>query len=287
MKRETSPPNYDTGKNESKAPLSKEVLFTGGKFPEFAVFYNVAFFRLCGYLNHLLGNPYTFDKDKLEKVFAVWQDSLKAGNDTLPDKAYSMLRNYLWKGYQLNKNSSGYELKSNHKEIVRELMITLYGIRNFQSHIWHDNSVLECDKTISDFIEGLFGAAIDAQNEKYPLQVERFKLENKKFPLFKKADGKNFITQEGRTFLLSFFLTGGEMSRFLQQRKGSKRNDSPEFKIKHLVFKYYCHRDGASRNHYGFEENMLNSLPETERKEILSARQAFKIYNYLNDVPAF
>jgi hypothetical protein len=286
MKRETTNPRTSYRKNETEnKPLSKEILFTGGKSPEFAVFYNVAFFRLCGYLNHLSGNTYTNDKNKLEKYFTDWVSSIKAGCDLLPDKAYSLLRNYLWKGYKLNKNSSGYELKESHKNLVQKLLISLYNIRNFHSHIWHDNSVLEFERSTEAFIEYLFNDAILIQTEKYPNQVERFNEEKSKFPLFKPVDGKILITQEGRTFFLSFFLTSGEMSRFLQQRKGSRRNDTPEFKIKHLVYKEYCHRDGASRNHYGFEENMLSSLPESEKKEILSARQFSKIYNYLNDVP--
>lgn len=259
---------------KSNRKASRDELFTGGKVPEFTVFYNIAFFRVAGLLNHLLNNSYELDKNKLETVYAQYLKESRSGKDKLPDDAYSKLRRYLWKGYLTEKNSSGYELTDSDKSTIQEMLWKLLQIRNFQSHYWHDNSELEFSKGLKEFICQLHETAKLSLSEKYAQQLPDYDKNYRDRPFFFNVDGKEFITQEGRTFFLSFFLTKGEMARFLQLRKGSKRNDKPEYKVKHEVYRYYTHREGASKQYFGFEENVLNDLPINEQKEVLSARQA-------------
>ena len=271
-------------KNQKSNPTLGD-LYMGGKYPEFTVFYNVAFFRMAGFLNHLRAGSYEKDKNHLESSFKTWLNKIKNDNDDLPSRAYSELRRYLWKGYLTEKNTSGYELTTTDINYVREMLKKLYNIRNFHSHIWHNNNVLEFSPGLKSFIEDLHDHAKNSFAEKYMRELDEYVKKTQDFTFFCDVDGSPMITQEGRTFFLSFFLTRGEMSRFLQQKRGSKRNDKPEFKIKQEVYRYYTHRDGAARHHYGWEDDMLNTLPEDERKEVLNKRQAYRITRYLSDVP--
>lgn len=276
--------------------LTPEALFTSPKqkTAEFAVFYNIAFFRIAGLLNHLLGNSYEENKNKLEGVFTDWLKVAGTQADQLPEVAYSRFRNYLWKGYLLEKNSSGYELTESDRQLVREMLKLLYNVRNFHSHAWHDNMALACSPVLSAFIEDMHKLAASAQSEGMANETSLYIDQHKDSRysgnvrcsfFYKHSDFAHILTPDGRAFLLSFFVTRGEMARFLQQRQGSKRNDKPEFMIKHKVYRHFTHRDGASRNFYGFEEPVLKTLSDGERKEVLAMRQAFKVISYLNDVP--
>ncbi len=285
---------------ESQRPaLTKEQMFTGGKTPELAIFYNIAFFRMAGYLNFLLGNDYETDKDSLEKVVKIWKSKVSDNADTLKTADYSKLRNYLWKAYMLDKNTAGFILEESEIQMIREMIFKLYHIRNFQSHIWHDNQALVCSRELSFFIEELHENAIMAQTMDSKLNKEVDKYINNysdirknkngqrnNIKLFDIHDNKYYLKQDGRVFFLSMFLNRGEMNQLMQLSKGFKRNDIPEYKIKRRIFQYYTHRDGASRNYYGFEENILESLPQDQQEETLAARQTFKILSNLNDIPS-
>ncbi len=262
--------------------ISKKDLFTGGKLPEFTVFYNMAFFKIAGLINHLQGEAYEEDKQLLEKKF---KNFLRDSNDPKHDRVFLKLRDYLWKGYGTNKNSSGYVLNQEDKVLIVSILWKLIEVRNFHSHYWHDNSVLAFSEQLYRHIQNLHEEAKFSFMGEFPHEVSKYELKLKEKPLFRHHERQYFISQEGRVFFLSFFLTRGEMARFLQQSKGFKRNDTPEFKIKHLIYRFYTHRDGTARQHYGQEENVLSGLPSTEKTDILAARQAFKLISYLNDVP--
>jgi hypothetical protein len=265
--------------NRQRTPPTQYEVFTGGKLPEFAVFYNIAFFRMAGVVNHLLGNKYEKNKDNLEKIFENW---LKAPTDA---KVFAGLRDYLWKGFRTDKNGSGTPVTPLEEVLMVEMLKKLHKIRNFQSHYYHDNAVLIFSENLKKHILKLHDEAKDSFTGEKLKEVGFYESNLKERPFFKFHDNKHYITPEGKTFFLSFFLTRGEMARFLQQRKGCKRNNSDEFKIKHLIYCYFTHRDGAARQHYGQMENVLTSMSTTEQKEIMSARQAFKLISYLNDVP--
>lgn len=242
----------------------------------------MAFSRVAGLINNLLGKPYEEDKNKVEDEFNHW---LKNPNLPENEKVFVKLRDYLWKGSSTNKNSSGYVLTSNDKSLMIEMLSKLNEIRNFHSHYWHDNTVLEFSFSLKKHIQDLHDFAKLSLSQEFPKDVTKYEDNYSKRPMFKKHENKEFITKDGKAFFLSFFLTRGEMARFLQQHRGYKRNDTSEFKIKHLIYRYYTHRDGAARQHYGQEDNVLGTMTTQEQHDILSARQAFKLISYLNDVP--
>jgi hypothetical protein len=278
----SAPPRPFFQRTRSNVPPSQFDVFTGGKLPEFTVFYNMAYFRMAGVVNHLLGNKYESNKDKLETQFTEWLAKTKDDSD---EKVFAGLRDYIWKGFKINKNSSGNVLTQDDKDLIIELLTRLCEIRNFQSHIYHDNCVLVFSEQLKKRISDLHDDAALSFMNQYPNEVDFYEGKYKERPFFGNHNNQFFITSEGKTFFLSFFLTRGEMSRFLQQRKGSKRNDSSDFKIKHQIYCYYTHRDGAARQHYGQDENVFKGMTAVDQKEIMSARQAFKLISYLNDVP--
>ena len=257
-------------------------LYTGGKLPELAIFYNVA----CDNVNRFIRSVGNItDPQPIKKP------------DALDDQIMSYLREYLWKGSEMDKNSSGHAITDDGKRIIRELLKKLDGIRNFQSHVWCDNAVLEFNEELVDFINARHDHAVHKlENDPNQKNDARLYLEfymgnaQKKMrpnKLFDFKEGKYFMTQDGRRFLLSFFLYKGQMSLLLQQSTGSKRNDIPEFQFKQKLYRYYCHREGAAIESTGKDDEQLATIHDEKKDAILKGKQAFKLINYINDKPAY
>jgi hypothetical protein len=258
-------------------------LFTGGKTPAFALFYNLAQARIAGIVYQLLGNTYTHDEGKIQTFYENW---LKNPEDT-SGKIFPKLRDYLWKGYSQNKNSDGYLIEEKDKRLIIKMLKTLENVRNFHSHIWHDNVAITIDSDLKEMIENLHRNAYISFAKENIKDVENYEIEMKDRPFFSIHDHKNYFKKDGRIFFLSFFLTSSEMSRFLQQCKDYKRQDTAKDKFLHKVFRFYTHRDGATRQHYGHSENMMQQMGEDEKKQTLNGKQAYKLISYLNDIPTY
>lgn len=282
MHRQTSNRSHTT--NSTPEPFD---VFTGGKDPEFAIFFNVAFTKLLRTVHYWeTGNKEEIDENDLDTIYGPiikgWNDN--EINTDFSAETYSKLRNYIWKGYLNERNSSGYELTTKDQNLIRALISKLQDLRNFHSHVYHDNKALEFDPKLKKFIEEeLHDHAMNSFASRYLDEIEFYQQNYKQHPLFK----KNWITQEGRTFFLSLFLTTGEISRFLQQRRGSKKNDELKYRIKHLIYRFYAHRDGAARKYYNQEEALHDSLSDSEMNELLNARQFYKINAFVNDIPEY
>jgi len=268
--------------------LSEFDLFTGGKRPEFAVFYNVALTRAIGILNYY-AHPNTKELQNFtEKAFKTKFEEWITIKKQLPtEPAYHEMANYLWKSFDLRENDQGYALTDLDKKMTAELLLKLYEIRDFHSHAYHDNIALKVSAEFVKFIESMHDRALDKAREKYDTTdyEKMYCGKNARFGFFRDVYPDFFITQEGRAFLLSLFLTKGEMTLFLQQKKGSKRNDKDEFKVKHFVYRYFTHREGSARRWISQEEAMLDVLPEDMKNQVQSARKAYKVLSYLADQP--
>ncbi len=178
--------------------------------------------------------------------------------------------------------------------MIGELLKKVDSLRNFHSHIWHDNEVLAFDDELKQFVEEKYEQAKAELFVEYSKEVMDYeqlekKPQNKAFGLFKwvKEKRRHFITIEGRIFFLSFFLTTGQMNQLLQQRKGFKRSDMPLFRIKRLLYTYYCHRDGASLANFNHDERFIDTMEAQDRKNIFRARTAYKLLSYLFDYPGY
>jgi len=242
-------------------------LFTGGKLPELAIAFNLAY-------------------DNIEKYIRTIQSFEEPLNniDKLKDEVFVYLRHYIWKGNTENKNSSGYELDPKEKAIIKKLLTKLKQLRNFHSHVWHDNSMMHFDNELVHFIQDKHEVACDKLLEEKNADATLYLKQLKEYPLFK--DGK-YITQDGRIFFLSLFLNKGEMQSLLQGLKGSKRTNMPAYQFKHKVYTFYCHREGSSWDNTGVDNKALQQRGDEEQKRILYGRQANRIFSYLKDIPAF
>lgn len=264
----------------TRGPLPIFDFFTGGpltkinhsKSADMVIFYNIAVDNMAKMINHL--------EDK-------GHHPVEEGQLALNEHGYRMLAEYLWKVHTDARNKSDHSLKDNDKAIVNDLLGKLNDIRNYHAHIWHDNAVLNFPKQLQQFVKDRFERAVAATFEEDPAATsdfeKRIKIDPQRYQLFKRGN----ITEEGKVFFLSFFLTKGQMSKFLQQRKGSKRTDMPLFKMKHKVYTYYCHRDGASITGFHQEAEQLNAMSGEERGGIFKARQAYKLISYLYDYPEY
>lgn len=240
--------------------------FIGGesKTSDFTIYYNIA----------------------LENLTTVLKEN------TNPSRRDAFLAEYFWKAHLLRRNADGYTLTTADREIIASLIKKVEEIRNYHSHLWHDNAVLKFEPVLRDFVERKYQEAKAALFVEYPGAVTDYealqnKRGNKGLELFKKVSGHYFITAEGRAFFLSFFLTTGQMAQFLQQRKGSKRADMPLFKVKRLLYTYYCHRDGSSIMGFNHEDRFIYSMKQEEIKEIFKARTGYKLMSYLIDFPDY
>ena len=249
--------------------------FTGGKLPELAIAYNLAVDNLDNYIKSLLNN--TDPKYKPTEHL-----------DDLPDFVFPYLRHYLWKGNNENKNSAGYELTPEAKRIIKKMIEKLKRIRNFHSHVWHTNEMMEFDNELVHFIMDRHEIACAKLIEEHAKTVDTtvYFEQLGKLPFFKKERHKSYIFIHGRVFFLSFFLNKGEMQSLLQSMQGYKRTNAPEFMFKHKVFTFYCHREGSSWDSTGVDNTELEQKNEDEQQRILNGRQAYRIFNYLKDIPA-
>lgn len=252
-------------------PINPFDLFTGGKQPELAIAYNLAHDNISAYINTLLPGNKTGYKP-LEHI-----------ND-LPDEVFVYLRHYMWKGNYDNKNTSGYELDPKEKAIITKLLYKLNELRNFYSHIWHDNYMMAFDNVLYSFIQDKHDIACGKCLEGKTTDTSLYFKQLADFPLFK---DRKYITQDGRIFLLSLFLNKGEMQNLLQSLKGYKRTNMPAYQFKHKVYTYYCHREGSSWDNTGIDNKELVRRTDAEQQRILNGRQAYRIFSYIKDIPAF
>jgi hypothetical protein len=221
-----------------------------------------------------------------------WENTEKLIKHFPVHRRNAYLAEYFWKAGLQKKNEAGYVVSGDDVAIIQLLPEKLDAIRNFHSHIWHDNKVLRLQPLLKSFIERKFEeakAGLFETDSGALMDYEKYAGKKDKYQLFKKVPEENayYLTIEGRIFFLSFFLTAGQMNQFLQQSRGFKRADMPLFKMKRLLYTYYCHRDGASLINFGHSDEVLTNLPLEEKRDILRARTAYKLVNYLYDYPAY
>lgn len=242
-------------------------LFTGGKHAEMAIAFNIACDNLTGYISTLMNWKHSPNAFQLIASFS--------------DETFVNLRQYLWKGNEENKNNAGYALDPVDKIMITQLLQKLGKLRNFHSHYWHENSSLEFNILLKQFVQDKHDQVCLKLGEDNSYDAELYFRQQQRHPIF----NRNFITQEGRLFFLSFFLNKGQMQHLLQRRKGSKRNDLPEYQFKHKVYTYFCHREGSSWLTHSIDNDKLPTMREEERKRIYHGRQANRILSHLKDRP--
>ena len=243
-------------------------LFTGGKQPELAIAFNLANDNITRYINTLMG--WAAADDPYPKL------------DQLDDRAFVYLRQFLWKGNLENKNKAGYILNPEDKAIILKLLRKFLELRKFHSHFWHDNSCIHFDDDLRQFIQQKHDLACGEILKNGTTDADLYLRQLQRHPIFKE---NRFITQEGRVFFLSFFLTTGQMMQILQRRKGSKRHDLPEYRFKHKVYSYFCHREGSAALSISIDNDSLRTMDQSELKRIYFGRQAGRILTYLKNKP--
>lgn len=279
----------DYPKREQQNYVATEYdFYTGKKEGELAIYYNLAVDNIERFLKRIMA-------DSSDDIEGDDGQSKKIGEllDKCTDENYLYLRQYLYKGNKQNKNTSGHIISAIEKSIIRKMIEKVEAIRNFHSHYWHDNKVLQFDEQLRCFVKDQYDYALqeikqDKRGEARLFEDEKKKANNK-FDLFNKVASSYFITVEGRIFFLSFFLNRGEMQQLMQMRSGFKRSDLPEYRFKRLLYTYYCHREGSSSEHPIAEKAKLAQMAaeDAQLKDMRYRQQYFKLLNYLNDKPRY
>jgi len=248
--------------------------FTGAKKASFATYYNIAWIKTSKIIE---------DSEPAIKEFEI-------GNlDALSEKTYAKLKNYIWKGFDDAKNKSGVPLTDNDIEIIKGLIRVLHNIRNFHSHYYHHNKALILNDQLRKFVSDKYE---EAKNTQYQTKNHEFvdfneTIRQKKLKIIDTPNGNYYLTQYGRIFFLSFFISRQDMYRMIEQRMTEDK------KIKvindHAVFKnimlHFTWNERAIRFKFNHENNVLSNLPSEHQDEVLRIRQVYKILNYLKNSP--
>lgn len=286
--------------------------YTDDKTPELTLFYNMA----CDRIDKLILSETQGQFKNGKQIEDSFKEALRENTLTaLPGFLWIKLKHYLWKGYDEDRNSSGTIVSEIEKRIIQLMITKLYEIRNFQSHYYHPNGCLFFEGELADFVEGRYDHALKLLSVTYPREIDeyikRFKQAENRIPyhhsqessyepkaktlnpefvfIFRRVgtNSARKLTYEGKGFFLSFFLTKGEMVRFLKQRRGAKRDDLRDFKLKHEIYTFYCHREGATRFHYNQDISWIDSMDMESRTEILKMKKSLDLVNYLSDIPDY
>ncbi len=264
--------------------VSQLDLFTKGKTPNNALFYNIAAKKLLRIINLNIKDAI---HKKEEKNFGNDQ-SIQFDNELL----YPILADYLWKSYEFSKNSSGRQFDDEDIIFINDIINKLFDVRNFQSHYYHDNEALVFKKETAERIEKLYNHAKYSFSEKSSNDIslmedsiKKIRKTTNEISLFNEHNSKWYISQDGVMFFISFFLTKSEMNRYLDNCIQTKQGKDLKSTMLRKIYSYYTHRNGTTRLVYNQEENLLSTLPVETQDNILRLRQAYKIINYLNNIP--
>ena len=242
------------------------------KTAELALFYNLALERMNNLIDQYENEKISIDKDK---------DFFKTIDAKLfSEKTYLLLKIYLWK----EPIEKGFSTVSQADiKLINQILKKLVELRNLQSHYYHGLSASYVNSEIVDFVKVQLEKIKNQLAAKYPHFVKYINILEtdtyKHFNFFEiNNSGKYVITDEGKNFFLSFFLTKGEMTLFLKKRNRCKRDNGEKYQVKHEIYKYLCHRDGSSRF-------LLKAKEQHTHPQEMLERQFNSILNYLKTIP--
>jgi hypothetical protein len=244
---------------------------------ELTLFYNMALDRINTLLSQYEGTAIDIGSRYYSK------------NTRFKDDTYLHLQVYLWKE-PVSANFATIQEKDRTR--IHRFLDKLVDIRNFQSHYYHDASVLKFPRELIRFIQSRFALAeqdLKLKNPNFVTYIEKlyedvkpFKKNGKKqkdiYRHFDFFTDEGFITEEGKNFFLSFFLLKGEMNRFLKKRKRCKRDNGEKYQVKTKLYTWYCHRDGSNRF-------FLQAKKDYANEEETLKRQYNTLLNYLKSIP--
>lgn len=112
--------------------------FTGGKTAELAIAFNLA-----------VDNSAKF----IQQIQPGISDNPFNSMQLFTDETFARLREYMWIGHREDKNSAGYEVQQDDKNIISEALTLLVDLRNFHSHYWHHNNMMQLTEIMKNFIK--------------------------------------------------------------------------------------------------------------------------------------
>ncbi|TKG91463.1 hypothetical protein EYV94_20765 [Puteibacter caeruleilacunae] len=264
--------------------VSRDQLCFGGKTPEYAVFFNVAYCWISDLLRSLLPEDIRPQDDLSgDSEHSFYIDYFNQNG--LSKIGYLKLRNYLWKGYLFAKNPAYMEVSEIDKELIHIMIRKLGELRDFHSNYWYDNSCFECEDILAKRIGGLYLYAVDVLARENQHEVNVYRDSKLAGPVVKRVRNKNMITQHGVNFLLSLFLKKTDMLRFLQYCNDFKRSDHPEFRVRQKLYLFYTHSNDACYEHFSIEPTAFSSVKTSTKEDVRKAHQIYKMVSYLRDVP--
>ena len=93
----------------------------------------------------------------LAHYYNLADDMITALRGRVPLTDTGFWTEYLWKSHLDRKNSQAYAVSGGEARLVAEAITKLKELRNFQSHVWHDNAVLGFSAELADWVEEKYG----------------------------------------------------------------------------------------------------------------------------------
>ncbi|MDI9364241.1 MAG: hypothetical protein QM541_04765 [Flavobacterium sp.] len=243
---------------------------------ELALFYNLAYNRINLLIAHFEDKPDKHTWELRNLFFEGDADMVenKLNQVLLKDETYLKLKLFVFRDV---KGGDTYITQSE-REIYNYLLLLLMRVRDFHSHYYHEDSGLYVyNDSAKKYLEGKFENAKQA----YPI-IERAGI--KAFIVFD-TNSKLKLTDQGINFFLSFFITKGVMTLFMNNRerlkdKGVKMEGTifTDFNYHRHICSFYCLKDSHALHNAFLPKNSLDTI---NAKDYL----ALQIDNYLQTVP--
>lgn len=266
------------------------------KSGEIALFYNIAYNRLCQFIGqyenkkdfeirNLLDNFLLIDEDKKPKIKNLYKKLLST-------KTYFAIYE------KIMGEIKGGNMMLGRDEIIliNQLLLTFQKVRDYYSHFYHQDTKAELATEIAKWLSKKSEEAqlkYPNPNRKQPKfcvikQKRKERPEGRTITTYSLTSPKEDITDfyygQGVDFFLSFFLPRSFMSEYLNQRKGYKRTfNSKEDDIDYTFFRNMClhfSKRDSNRQNYLNEKGKISPLTY---QDYLKIRQQ----SYLNSLPDF
>jgi hypothetical protein len=256
------------------------------KSGEIALFYNIAYNRLCQFIGKYEGNSKFDIRDMADKI-------TNRGNYEFKDIIYkSVLKppTYLaiYEKIMDERKGGGVMLDNHETLLVNETLLVFQKVRDYYSHFYHQDPKVSLPREFSQWLS--------AKAEEAKLKYANPNRKQKEFIVTKITGGQNNCLTapkedlndphygQGVDFFLSFFLPRSFMSEYLNQRKGYKRTfndakDDTDYTYFRNICLHYSKRD-SNRQNYLDEKGKITELTYKDYLNITKQ-------SYLNSLPDF
>lgn len=259
------------------------------KSGEIALFYNIAYNRLCQFIGQYEGIANFDIRDIAKKING---DNKPKFKDVIYKRVLK-LKTYLaiYEKIMDERKGGGVLLDNNEIILINETLLIFQKLRDYYSHFYHQDPKTELPVEFAKWLESKAKAAIQKYPDSDKIQKDFLVIKEQNFGkdlsfslTAPKEDLRDPLYGQGVDFFLSFFLPRSFMTEYLNQRKGYKRTsndsaDDTDYTFFRKMCLHYSKRD-SNRQNYLDEKGKITELTYLDYLNITKQ-------SYLNSLPDF